>query len=503
MTDLALLRIPAEFPGTLYRRAVLGDIVAACRFKSTSLVVKGRIDDAPCRPALTPEISIAQGHARPPSAHGLPARSAGRRDLEAEAEYGALNFDDALITPDLLEDLEELIAMSLAAPAGRLVLGAPLPPRVMASRWKSKGTVLIVPGGSMSQLSDFAQHPKELMWLNPSVVTSHDFVKLKLAAYGGLNQETDADAGVQIGPDGPLPYYYDSLQALLCAHGWNTVMFPYDWRKHIENDGVSTALKNEIMKLSRHKPVHIVTHSQGGIVARAALMKLAQEITPGPAKARVGKVIMLGPASYGSFDVALAIADSIDQIPICKIMANPQEFAQRTIASFTAFYQLMPWSEQLVPSLQDQDHDVRDYNFWSNLGLARWNCARLEVAFPPRADPWGAVLDNGASWFNDQITIIVGSHPSRQTPGGVQFVGGHLEIDDTYNFANGDGWVPDVLAIIPGTTAYRALDRAHPTSHGAQGDCRDSQDSCKQGGRRASPGELRFVTPMTRRGIIP
>ena len=47
-----------------------------------------------------------------------------RQDLEAEANFGASNYDDALITPDFLEDLEEMIARSLAVPAGRLVLGA-------------------------------------------------------------------------------------------------------------------------------------------------------------------------------------------------------------------------------------------------------------------------------------------------------------------------------------------------------------------------------------------
>ena len=207
-----------------------------------------------------------------------------RHDLEAEAEYGASRFDAALITPDLLEDLEEMIAMSLAAPAGRLVLGAPPPARVMAARRRSdsNGTVLIVPGGAMSQLTDFAPSPPELMWINPAVVMSHDFTELALAPYVSPDQETDADSNVTIRPDGPLPLYYQSLEAILCAKGWNTEMFPYDWRKHIENRGVAIALKNRILALgSPSRPVHIVTHSQGGIVARAALMKLAQQITPG------------------------------------------------------------------------------------------------------------------------------------------------------------------------------------------------------------------------------
>ena len=164
---------------------------------------------------------------------------------------------------------------------------------------------------------------------------------------------------------------------------------------------------------------------------------------------------MLGPANYGSFDVALTIANSTEQIPVAKLLHNPRRWVQRVLASFTAFYQLMPWDENLVRSLQDPNHDVRLDVFGAQLRIGAVDSNRLHVAYPPRADPWGKAADTAASCFNDHITVIVGSKPFKKTPGGVQFINGHLEIDDSYGFTDGDGWVPDQLAIIPGTPAYR------------------------------------------------
>ena len=211
----------------------------------------------------------------------------------------------------------------------------------------------------MAQLADSAKHPPQLLWLNLPVVLSRQFAKLRLDKYAGPDAEADKDKRVKIEPDGPLPCLYHSLEAALCADGWMTETFAYDWRKHIENRGVAYALKNLILaRGTTSRPVHIVTHSQGGVVSRAALAKLAQQVTPHHGKSLVGEVIMLGPANYGSFDVALTIANSTEQIPVAKLLHNPRRWVQRVLASFTAFYQLMPWDENLVRSLQDPNHDV-------------------------------------------------------------------------------------------------------------------------------------------------
>ena len=178
---------------------------------------------------------------------------------------------------------------------------------------------------------------------------------------------------------------------------------------------------------------------------------------------------MLGPANYGSFDVALALADSIDQIPVCKILANPQIWAQQTIASFTAFYQLMPWNEYLVPSLTD-GHDVRP-EFWvcSDPKRGAIETDRLDVADPPGGTPWGEALDQAAGCFNDHITIIVGSHPFKRDPRRSAFRQGPSGNRQILQLHEG-GWVGSGPACNHSRNRClsRSVDGASPTSDGAK-----------------------------------
>ena len=105
----------------------------------------------------------------------------------------------------------------------------------------------------MVQLADSAKHPPQLLWLNLPVVLSRQFAKLRLDKYAGPDAEADKDKRVKIEPDGPLPCLYHSLEAALCADGWMTETFAYDWRKHIENRGVAYALKNLILCVERRQ----------------------------------------------------------------------------------------------------------------------------------------------------------------------------------------------------------------------------------------------------------
>jgi len=394
-----------------------------------------------------------------------------RKDLAREAAYGAEHFDDSLITPELLVDLRALVAHSLTAPGGRLDFGAPpsaasevTPPSVPmlpADPTTSKGTVVIVPGGLASSLADVGPARPGLIWINGFALGNGRFRDLQLAPYAGPDQEFDLRSPkVQVSAIGAVPILYDSLAASLSFTGWTPLVFPYDWRKDMDHPTVSVALEKLIKKLgSPDKPVHIVTHSQGALVARVALTNLAGEIGCDQAKSRVGKIILLGPANYGAFVAALAVADSVKEIPMARMLTRPSARVQAVLASFTALYQLMPWNDCLAESLKQPEFDIRQPDFWKRLKPGKIEGDRLARSFPSGGNPpWGKEIDTKC--FNDQITVIVGSHPFRKTPGGVHFRGGQLKVDHHFNL-DGDGWVPDKLAILPGTKTYRAEGTGH------------------------------------------
>jgi pimeloyl-ACP methyl ester carboxylesterase len=220
---------------------------------------------------------------------------------------------------------------------------------------------------------------------------------------------------------------YDQLVAALWATGWTPHVFDYDWRKGIEHPTVAPALTAWIRDHgSQHNPVHLITHSQGGPVARKALHDLAHDVGCDEAKKIVGKVILLGPANYGAFVAALAVAGSLRQIPVCKLFPRPPAWVQP--------------------------------EFWDRLAPRHIEAERFLRSFLTGTSPWAAGIDT--SCFNGQTTVILGSHPFRRTPGGVQFRGRRLVVNHDFDLP-GDGWVPDEFAMLEGTKTYRSPGTGH------------------------------------------
>jgi hypothetical protein len=178
-----------------------------------------------------------------------------------------------------------------------------------------------------------------------------------------------------------------------------------------------------------------------------------------PAKTLIHKVIMLGPANFGTFAAALGLAGAFNAIPGCAMFNCIASRVQPVEATFTSLYLLLPWNHDLVPSLKCPDFDVRRQSFWANLASLTIQHDRLAVAFPGGGtDPWGRKIDT--TCFNKQTSVILGSHPYRKTPGGVEFVDGELTVNSKF-LLDGDGWVPDVLARLDGTKTYRAPFTGH------------------------------------------
>lgn len=394
-----------------------------------------------------------------------------RKDLAREAAHGADDFDGSLITPELLVDLRAFAAEMLEAKGDRPVFGAPpsapseaalnLAKTPIFKATESRGTVVIVPGGLASSLSDVGKVRPGPIWLSVlALTTGRRFPDLRLGRYAGPDPETDlASPDVSIAAISAFPMLYDSLSAALWAVGWTPQIFPYDWRKDMNNSEVARRLERVILRGGADGgPVHILTHSQGALVARQALKNLADAHGCDRVRDLVDKVIYLGPAIYGAFVAALAIAGSLKQIPISRLLPGSEAKSQAVLSTFTALYQLMPWDADLVSSLEEGGFDIRSASFWDRLSLGKIDPSRHARAFPPSGMPWGEAI--GTNCLDDRTRIILGSHPIRKTPGGVFFRRGRLKVNHKYDL-EGDGWVPDILGKIPGVTTYKAPSTGH------------------------------------------
>ena len=137
--------------------------------------------------------------------------------------------------------------------------------------------VLILPGIMGSKLGYHGSLLfDDVIWANPVAIAFGRLSELRLG-------------GKRIGVDalGVLLFAYLKLKLKLQIADHDAEFFPYDWRISLLQLGKKLATE---IKSSRK--THLVAHSMGGLVARAALPH-----KPGS----LGRIIMLGTPNFGSF----------------------------------------------------------------------------------------------------------------------------------------------------------------------------------------------------------
>jgi hypothetical protein len=306
----------------------------------------------------------------------------------------------------------------------------------------STDDVIIVPGFLGSSLTD-ETGGNGLIWVDPGLVLpghGAELSALQLATFAEGKPELDAVAGVSIDSRGALPALYDLLRGDLEFRRYSVQIFPFDWRKDIGRsaDRLADLIRGRLGRKPR--PLHVIAHSQGTLVARKAIQNLGAD----QARRLVNNLVLLGPASFGTFSAALAISGDHSSIETIRRLGVqvPADFPH-TLQSFTGLYQLLPWN----PALFDNGFDptaMRRPKFWET-GV---DADRLRYGFG-----WGGAVDT--EFFNDRTSIILGDKP---TVGAVKFVGGVLTPEGN---VQGDGTVPDSLAKLPGVRTYRAQGAEH------------------------------------------
>jgi pimeloyl-ACP methyl ester carboxylesterase len=349
--------------------------------------------------------------------------------LRADA---AENGEDAIIPASILEDYLRFAEIVDETP-NRLQAAGGSP-------------VLVVPGFLGSSLSD-TTGGNELIWIDPTL--AFDGTQLSALQLAPRTSSPDQDLvhGVTIVPSGAVPLAYSLLMWRLSFAGYAAEVFPFDWRKDLEESGRLFAQRiRDVAAAAGNRKVKLIAHSQGSLVARYALNLLGKTET----ERLVDMLVLLGPASYGTFTAAMAISGSHNQLQLFQNWAiNAPSDVAAIFQSMSGLYQLLPWDRNHFPTNGGQPlFDVASLkrpDFWKT-GVDR-----------ERLNLWGWAEKVDTSFFSSQMRIILGQDAS--TAAAVEFQGGKLVV--TKSLPQGDGVVLDVCAKIPGVRTFRATGAKH------------------------------------------
>jgi pimeloyl-ACP methyl ester carboxylesterase len=186
---------------------------------------------------------------------------------------------------------------------------------------------LILPGIMGSELTVVsAAGDEDHVWLDYWDILSGDLFRLKLGAGG---------TGETVRATGALRRYYYKLKVQMESLGYDAEFFPFDWRLSIRDS--AKALADYVERTGR--PVHIIAHSMGGLVARAAA-------EPGTAASTLNKkVVMLGTPNYGSFSPVLAFRGSHEiarKLAFLDIHHSNDEYRSELFMGFPGLYEMLP-----------------------------------------------------------------------------------------------------------------------------------------------------------------
>jgi len=358
--------------------------------------------------------------------------SAGSLDALLDRPGGLASLEDETKDPDGLITRAQLDHLLLVREQRRRTerrLGA----------FFSTDDVILVPGFMGSTLRDVTG-PHGLIWIDPLLFVGQgggQLAALRLGPFQEGRPEQDAESGVRVEARGAVPLIYDLLSTDLEIRRYDVQLFPVDWRRDIERSAILLADRIRGRLGRRPRPLHIIAHSQGTLVARRAIHLLGSDL----ARRLVNNLVLLGPATFGTFSAAFAIAGSHESIQTLVELGVklPGDF-EAVLRSFTGAYQLLPWK----PKSDDDDFDTKQLgkaSFWHG----KADPSRLSYGFK-----WAGVIDT--SFFDDRTTIILGNRP---TVGAVKFDDDGRLVPDGAE-VSGDGTVPDAYARLPGVRTFRA-----------------------------------------------
>ena len=278
-----------------------------------------------------------------------------------------------------------------------------------------EGRVLIVPGimGSQLGFDRPAPLPPDLLWVDAADISAGRLRALRM------------DAAAPIRAMGVVLFTYLRLRLHLVASGFDVACVDYDWRLGIDVLGKQLAQRIEA---EPHGNVHLVAHSMGGLVSRAAMSL--------PARRKVQQFVLLGSPNEGSFAGVQAVRGTY---PVVRKLArldartSAEQLAEDVFNTFPSLYHLLP------PPAHTHPIDLFDAAQWPRQG-PRPRPELLHAAREGRA---------GLAKANERWSVVVGT--------GQPTVTGIEQVADDFVYTvtpHGDGTIPVVSARLTGAHTY-------------------------------------------------
>ena len=222
------------------------------------------------------------------------------------------------------------------------------------------GNVVVIHGIMGGELSVSSGGPGDLTWVSAVRIIRGWLDRLRLTADG----RSEANPKFTVTATGTMKRPYGEMLMKL-GQSWNVKDFFFDWRKDLELAADSLNLKLGTW-FDNDKPVHIVAHSMGGLVARTFIKKYPDRWRSmwdreGNGKDG-GRLIMLGTPNYGSFaipQVITGLEGLVQKLAWIDVRHGVPELLE-TFNTFVGSYQMLP-SPEVMPEIANL-YEAGTYN---------------------------------------------------------------------------------------------------------------------------------------------
>lgn len=297
-----------------------------------------------------------------------------------------------------------------------------------------------------------------IVFLLPGIMGSHIQVDRNriwfdpFSMIGGEMEQLSIDSPVKITPDGWFDYCYEGFARFL-SETHEVRPFVYDWRLSIADAAQKFGVKLDKAlqdARSRRKPLRIIAHSMGGLVARLALTTRWATFKSIPGS----RLLQLGTPNNGSHSIAAVLLGRDDFVQSIERWLDwkhdMREFLE-IVAQFPGVLELLPWPTAEGTAIDGIDYfSQTPWKGWfaddgENNNKKKWLVpakAPLDAAKQTVAELQKAEIDAQCSYY------VAGHNP---TPTGVKIVNGELGLEWT---SEGDGRVLWKNGIPPGVPVW-------------------------------------------------
>ncbi len=328
-----------------------------------------------------------------------------------------------------------------------------------ATRTRGGPRVLVLPGIMGSKLGRKRGPFDDVVWIDPIEIAAGRMAKLALP-----DQGRHVALGVVL-------FTYLKLKLRLQIAGFDAAFHPFDWRQDIERLGKQLATR---IAGERAREVHVVAHSMGGLVTRAALAS--------DRRLKLGRFVMLGTPNYGSF---VPVQTLRAQYPLVRKLAaldlknSVERLARDVFTTFSGLIGMLPSPERF------QRVDLYDERSWPDDGM------RPSGASLRRAREVQELLADA----DERFCLVAGVNQRTVTGMFAERAGSRVRFRFEESL-EGDGSVPLALALLPGARTWY-VEEAHGglPNNGAVGDAvvellerGETSRLARQWARPAEPG---------------